>query len=129
MDGWRSTGDVLSEAAQKRWAALSAIDCAEVDDILDAAVAWERGMPLDQFARLGSLPHPGTQRPSTSYSRFVALVTTSLSDPRRVSLMRAIDAVLAFQGVVMTTSGIYDRDEIINIPIRPAPPMYRRADA
>lgn len=97
-------------------------DWAEVGDVLDAAHAWDTGgLPLEAFARIGTMLSPATGRASAGYTRHVAARVTRPDDPRRAALRRAFDALLDVQGLVITTTGVYDKADIVNIPV-----VYRR---
>jgi len=80
-----------------------------VQDVLDAAAAWDAGaFPLTNAANLGTITYQGI--PSPRYTRFVAIVTTPAGDPRRAALLRMIDRIVAANRIV-TRFGVMDRDE------------------
>lgn len=120
--------DAIDRIAGDRHRRLSDADKLDVDDVLEAALAWQNGtLPLEAFARVGTLDSPATGRVSPDYTRCVAMLSTPISDPRRAALRRAVGALLAFQGFVLTTHGIFAPAEIPNVPIHAASPERRAA--
>lgn len=93
---------------------LTPLDRKDIDWILDAAVAWSEGMPAEEFARVGQIVSPHSNRESTAYSRWVA-VLTARHDPRRRHLLRAIDELIRMQGFVMTTHGLFDTQALYEV--------------
>lgn len=98
-------GHLLPGEGQREY---SADELAVIEDVLDAAAAWQSGaLPLDAFWRLGTLrPRAWSHRsggvngPVTTcrgldqagYSRFTALVyAVKTGDPRRRALLAAIE--------------------------------------
>ncbi len=91
---------------------LTVADRKDVEWILDAAEAWSQGMPIEEFARVGQIVSPRSGHESTSYSRWVAMVSTPVLDPRRKHLRAAIDELLRFQGFQLTNFGLFDRETL-----------------
>lgn len=90
---------------------LTAEERLAVEDILNAAVAWEAGaLPLHAFAEIGPLAYAG--RYSAGYGRFVSVRTASPDDPRRTALLAAIDALVRLEPVVVTDHGVFEKAEL-----------------
>lgn len=82
----------------------------DIEDVLDAAAEWQAGrLDLNTLLHLGTIPYQG--RPSPRYSRFVAVATTSPSDPRRAALLAAIERVASTQGT-FTHQGFFQAFEL-----------------
>lgn len=118
MNGFLAIADAIDRIAGARFDRMTDADRLEVDDVLEAATAWaRRELPIHEFAKVGTIPSPATGRTSSGYTRYVAMLATPITDPRRMDLRRAIDALLRFQGIEVTTHGVFDRDEIVDVPI------------
>lgn len=123
-----SIAETLDRIAADKFRALSDDDKADISDVLDAAQSWSEGaMPIEEFARIGFMDSITTGRVSSGYTRFVALVSTPKSDPRRAALLKAIDAVIVFEGYVFTTSGVWTPEEIGRLGMRVWPARDRAA--
>ena len=87
-------------------------DQAAIEDVLDAAAAWQAGdMPWTQAASIGALlDWRGEQ--SQSYSRYVALRVTPRTDPRWDALLALVNVIVQAMGYVATTQGLFTRAEI-----------------
>lgn len=104
--------ETLNRMAGDWYDRLTTEQHAEIEDILDAA---------EQFT-LGALPIGAFCGLSTGRLRCLALISTPKEDPRRAPLLRAIDAVLLYQGFVITTCGVWTPEEIgrANMRVHPA---------
>lgn len=80
-----------------------------VEDVLDAAQAWQGGtLPLGAALGTGWLEawnDRGELAVSPGYSRFTASVVTTHDDPRYPALIALIDAAIDRQGYVRTRHG------------------------
>lgn len=115
--------DVLDRAFPALPDRLTAEDWTDVADVLDAAAEWNAGrLPLEAFAKVGTMLSPFTGRPSAQYTRYVAARVTIADKPRLAPLLRALDALVRFNGYVILASGVYEPTEIADIPIK-----FRRA--
>ena len=118
MDGMISVAEVIDRIAGTRHENLSDSDKIEVDDVLEAAAAWAAGqLPIHEFAKVGTIPSPYTGNPSGSYTRYVAMLSTPVTDARRHDLRRALDALLTFQGFIVTSQGVFAPADIADIPV------------
>jgi len=117
-----SVAEVIDRIAGTRYDRLDIEERQDVDDVLEAALAWsDGGLPIHEFARVGTIPRPAGGLPSAGYTRSVAMLSTPISDPRRMALRRAIDTLLRFQGLEITRHGVFDKGEVVNVPIRSHP--------
>lgn len=88
-----------------------------VEDILDAAaaVAADR-LPWWEAAKQGAMPardwRTGRALVSPAYGRFVALMVTPPSDPRRAALLALVDRLVRESGITLTQHGCFERDEL-----------------
>lgn len=115
--------EVLAVVASKFDENLTPVDRLDVNDVLDAALEWQAGrLPLEVFVKIGGCYSPVGTDPSPGYTRYLAMTATVPSDPRRVALRQAVDAILRYQGFVLTTAGMFSPADIPDIPI-----MYRRS--
>jgi hypothetical protein len=122
-DAWVSVAESIERIAGVRYDRLTDEDKTECDYVLEAAGEWAAGtLPLEVFAKVGTIQSPFTGRESAGYSRYVALLSVPVTDPRRDALRRAIDGLLRFQGFVITAQGMFEPSEIPDVPI-----VYRRA--
>lgn len=100
---------------------LTAADRRDIEDILQAAVAWAGGMPIEEFAKVGWIIAPRSGRESAPYSRYLAMWdATKRHDPRLPVLRQAIDELIRFQGFVVTTHGVFAPGDIVDVVIRRA---------
>ena len=84
---------------------------AECDLILEAAADWQAGiLSLSEFMRLGAITD-WNGRPNPKYTRWVAMCTASLLDPRRRALAAILDTVTKAQAIV-TDQGVFTQDEL-----------------
>jgi len=91
--------ETLNRMAESWYQRLDDDDKAAAEDILDSAEHFTLGaMPIHEFGRL-----------SSGRMRFVTLLATPREDPRREPLLQAIDALLEFQGLILTPGGIRER--------------------
>lgn len=124
MGSWRSLPETLETFASACYDRLDEPSRRDVAVILNAAAELARGeRGLVEFARLGSIPAPSTGVASSGYSRYLALLSASPDDPRRRDLLAAIDAVLRFQGLILTTAGVWSPADIAanGMVLHPAP--------
>lgn len=86
---------------------LTEDELASIQDILDCAYAWSRNeMPLDAVMDLGIVLYDG--HPSPAYSRWLAIGTTSRSDPRWAALVQMVDHMIRHdRNFVVTRQGVY----------------------
>ena len=97
-----SIAESLQQLASKRYLSMSDEQKADVEDVLDAAEHFAAGaLPVHEFAKL-----------SSGRMRFEALMAAPVDDPRRHSLLRAVDAVLRFQGFVLCQNGVFTPQEL-----------------
>ena len=105
--------DAVARMADAWYGRLSDADKVEFDDVLDAATEFcAHRLPIHEFARIGGIASQATGRPSPGYTRFLALMTAPPTDPRRAALRQAINAVLVFQGLVVTTAGVWTPEDL-----------------
>ena len=110
--------DLISRAFPALPDRLSPEDWQDVADVLDAAAEWDAGrLPLESFARIGTIANPATGRSSPGYTRHVAVRVTHRDDPRRAPLLRVFDALLRFEGWIVTDNGVFAPADIIDIPV------------
>ncbi len=90
---------------------LTGDEILDVEDILDAAREWAQGrLPWQEAARLGHIERNG--KLSQSYSRFVALRSTSRDDPRRRDLIELCGHIDRMLGGVHTRHGRFTRRQM-----------------
>lgn len=96
---------------------LDADGWAEVNDVLDAATEWAAvRLPLEAFARIGTLARPAGGLPSAAYTRHVA-ARVMPTDPRWRALMRAFDTLADFHGYVrLANGGLLEPADILPLP-------------
>lgn len=105
----QSIADALAHTGDRR--PLTPDDRANVEDVLDAAAAWRAGeLPWTVAAAVAPTAYGATM--SAGYTRFLAIRTTPLSDPRRPALMALITYLIDMTGVVRTTSGMFTPAEL-----------------
>lgn len=110
--------DVIDRAFPPLPDRLSKDDWQDVADVLDAAAEWSAGrLPLESFAAVGTMLSPFTGRPSAQYTRYVAARVTIADKARLAPLLRALDHLLLFQGQTITSHGVFDRDELVNVTV------------
>lgn len=118
MSEFVSVAETLDRIAGSRFDTLSDADKIEVDDVLEAAAAWASGaLPIWELANVGTMLSPVTGKPSSAYTRYSAVLATPVIDPRRGELLRAIDALINAQGMVITSFGIFDTTDLVDVPI------------
>jgi len=77
-----------------------------IEDVLDAAQAWADGsIPWYQAAKYGGVAYRG--HTSSAYSRFLAMVNASRTDPRRPHLLALIDEITRRSGYRITEQGVF----------------------
>lgn len=93
---------------------LSAAELNDLESILDAAVAWsDKHLPITEFAKVGWIVSPATNRESAAYSRYLAMWdAVKRSDTRLPHLKRAIDALIRFEGFQITNHGIFSAADL-----------------
>lgn len=80
-----------------------------VTDVLDAAAAWKAGtLPLTAAAAIGTITY--RDHISPRYSRFVAIATTPVGDPRRAALLEMVELMVSKMHMV-TRFGVISRLE------------------
>jgi len=90
--------------------ALEPWEADSLEDVLDAAAAWDAGqLDLNTAAKTGVIEYEG--RPSPRYSRFIALTITPRDDPRWHALDRLICTIVGKQ-MIVTTQGVYDSADL-----------------
>lgn len=131
MEGMILIADAIDRIAGDRYQRLSDAERIEIDDVLYAADDYVNGrMPLEVFASIGTIESPHTRKPSSGYTRYLAMLSTPIADPRRMALRKAIDGLLRLQGLVITTAGVFEPGEIVDVPIHRAPdPWYAGSEA
>lgn len=100
---------------------LSEAERSDIESILDAAVAWSGGMPIEEFARIGWIVSPYSGRESSSYSRYLAMWDGwRRHDPRVKALLRAVNALIRMQGYQLTNHGLFAASDLAgtNVVIR-----------
>jgi hypothetical protein len=118
MDGMISIAEAIDRIAGSRFDHLTDEAKIEIDDVLEAASALAAGqLPIHEFAKVGVLDSPATGRVSGGYTRYAALLSTPVTDPRRQDLRRAIDSLLAFQGLITTSFGIFEAEDLAGVPV------------
>lgn len=91
--------------------ALTFEEQVEVEDVLDAALAWTNGeLELGVAANLGGIETDG--HPSAPYTRFVALRTTPRSDPRWQALDSLCTKLSRMSGYMITRQGVFTRRDM-----------------
>lgn len=85
-----------------------------MEDVLDAAAEWRAGrLPLKEAARFGEIADRSGVTCTAARTQYRAMLATPLEDPRRPALRALLDTLVARQpGVVLTSKGVFDRDEI-----------------
>ena len=87
-------------------------DRVAIEDVLDAAAAWQRGeMPWHVAAAVGTL-RDWRGEPLPSYSRHVAYRVTPRADARWQALDALIDVIIRAQGFMVTAHGLFTASEI-----------------
>ncbi len=127
----QSMTEILDRMADTRHQTLTDDDKAEIEDVLDAAQDYAGGrLPANAFAAIGGMLGPRNGRPCPEYTRFVALQSTPLNDPRRADLLRAIDDVLRLQGLVIlsSTAGVWSHEDLAGMTIRTARDPWQADD-
>ena len=77
-----------------------------IEDVLDAAQAWAEGsIPWYRAAKYGGVAYRG--HTSNAYSRFLAMVNASRTDPRRPHLLALIDEITRRSGYRITEQGVF----------------------
>lgn len=77
----------------------------EVEDVLDAAAEWQAGrLPTTEAAKIGGISTPG-------YTRFKAITTTPVTDPRWSALHALVSHLDDLSGGKMTRQGRFNRFE------------------
>jgi len=83
----------------------------DVNDCLDAAEDWAAGnLPWEAAANVGTILCEG--RPSSGYSRFIAVQLTPKSDPRRRCLEALGTHLDTQQGLQVTPRGTFSQRDI-----------------
>lgn len=117
-----SLADALSRWTADRYERLGDDEKLQIDDVLEAAGEWSaKRLPIHEFSKIGGILSNG--KPSAGYTRMLAFVTTPRTDPRWDDLRRAINALLVFQGFVVTTAGVWSREDLAtdNFVVHSAP--------
>jgi hypothetical protein len=83
----------------------------DVNDCLDAAQDWQAGnLPWEAAANVGTILCEG--RPSSGYSRFIAVQLTPKSDPQRRCLEALGTHLDTQQGLQVTPRGTFSQRDI-----------------
>jgi hypothetical protein len=91
--------------------ALTPDEQLDVNDVLDAAQDWQAGkLPWEAAANVGTILCEG--RPSSGYSRFIALLLTPKTDPRRRGLEALGRHLDTQQGLRVTPRGTFSQRDI-----------------
>lgn len=110
---------IASEFARNLPNTLTPNDRADIEDVLEAAVAWMTdALPIEAFANVGTIASPVSGRPSSGYTRHVAVIVTDPTEPRRRVLFDAIEELIRFQGLRITSHGVFQADELHGVTIR-----------
>jgi hypothetical protein len=105
---WTHAGDAAMETSRT----LSPEDSAIVDDLLDAADAWDRGaLPWYEAAKVGEMTYRGVVMPG--YTRYIALTRTPDTDPRKAALWRLILRLNAAAGLKEDRHGCLVSDAMV----------------
>src|SRR6478736_4886414 len=109
-DTAQAWGQVIGRLVQNR--ELSEDETTAIDWVLDAAVEWEEDrLPWWEAANIGAVMvrdwRTGTMIASTGYARFLAVIATPASDPRRAALLKLITVIVEQSGVVITQHGLF----------------------
>jgi hypothetical protein len=93
--------------------------------VLDAAMEYTEGrLPWYEAAKIGAVSRnvDGQEVESTAYARFLAVMLTESSDPRRRAVLKLCGELVEQSGAVLTTHGFFDRGELheINVTVRTA---------
>src|SRR5690349_6206113 len=82
----------------------------DIEDVLDAAEAWQAGrLTLSVAATIGTIAY--RDQPSPRYTRYLAITHTALDDRRRPALMAMLDRMVRANHTV-TRQGILTADEM-----------------
>jgi hypothetical protein len=104
-----AVGDAIRAAFATRW---TAEDAEAITDALDAAASWENErLPLKDAAGFGVVADRTGVLTSAAQTQCRAVLASDPSDPRRASLLRMLDALIARQpGIALTTKGVFELD-------------------
>lgn len=81
----------------------------DIEDVLDAAEAWQAGrLTLSVAANIGTVAY--RDQPSPRYTRYLAIIHTALDDPRRPALMAMLERIVRANHTV-TKQGMFTREE------------------
>lgn len=88
-----------------------------IEWVLDAAQDFVDGkLPWYEAANIGAVTHidwqSGRDIESTSYARFLAIVFTPASDPRRAAVLELCEEIVAQSGAVLTTHGLFEKQDL-----------------
>lgn len=94
-----------------------------IEDVLDAAHEYASNqLPWWEAAKVGPIEladwRTGELIESTAYARFLAVVYTPTSDPRRRSTLKLVDELVAQSGTVITTQGVFERNDLAGVTVR-----------
>ena len=85
--------------------------------VLDAAQEYVDGkLPWYEAAKIGAVTHidwrSGRDIESAAYARFLAVVFTPASDPRRAAVLALCAEIVAQSGAVLTTHGLFSKQDL-----------------
>ena len=88
-----------------------------IEWVLDAAQDFVDGkLPWYEAAKIGAVTRidwrTGRDIESAAYTRFLAIVFTRPSDPRRAAVLALCTEIVAQSGAVLTTHGLFSKQDL-----------------
>ena len=90
-----------------------------IEWVLDAAQDYVDGkLPWYEAAKIGAVTRidwrTGRDIESAAYTRFLAIVFTPASDPRRAAVLALCTEIVAQSGAVLTTHGLFNKQDLFD---------------